>query len=177
MHLKCGRHSTPLNNSGLVTDMNQRTGSSLDWQYAPSLRATFMGPTWGPPGADRTQVVPMLAPWILLSGMVCCLMALSHYLNQCWWRYLNYLWNTSMAVWRHHGNAYSFRNITTLNSFYWHGLTLITARISNHMLSKVWDGITYAFLNFNSCTTEVKEWTSNFIPHMMMDVVTYPCWD
>ena len=27
-----------------------------------------MGLTWGPPGADRTQVGPMLAPWILLSG-------------------------------------------------------------------------------------------------------------
>ena len=27
-----------------------------------------MGPKWGPPGADRTQVGPMLAPWTLLSG-------------------------------------------------------------------------------------------------------------
>ena len=26
-----------------------------------------MGPTWGPSGADRTQVGPMLAPWTLLS--------------------------------------------------------------------------------------------------------------
>ena len=33
-----------------------------------TLIARFMGPTWGPPGADRTQVVPMLAPWTLLSG-------------------------------------------------------------------------------------------------------------
>ena len=30
--------------------------------------ARFMGPTWGPPGDDRTQVGPMLAPWTLLSG-------------------------------------------------------------------------------------------------------------
>ena len=28
----------------------------------------FMGPTWGPSGADRTQVGPMLDPWTLLSG-------------------------------------------------------------------------------------------------------------
>ena len=28
-----------------------------------------MGPTWGPSGADRTQVGPMLAPWTLLSGL------------------------------------------------------------------------------------------------------------
>ena len=32
--------------------------------------ARFMGPTWGPPGTDRTQVGPMLAPWSLLSGVV-----------------------------------------------------------------------------------------------------------
>ena len=32
------------------------------------LIAKFMGPTWGPSGADRTQVGPMLAPWTLLSG-------------------------------------------------------------------------------------------------------------
>ena len=35
------------------------------------LIARFMGPTWGPSGADRTQVGPMLAPWILLSRAVC----------------------------------------------------------------------------------------------------------
>ena len=33
-----------------------------------TLLARFMGPTWGPSGADRTQVGPMLAPWTLLSG-------------------------------------------------------------------------------------------------------------
>ena len=30
-----------------------------------------MGPTWGPSGADRTQVGPMLVPWTLLSGLFC----------------------------------------------------------------------------------------------------------
>ena len=39
--------------------------------------------------------------------------------------------------------------------FYWHGLTLISAWISNHMPSKVWNGITYPSLNFNGCTVEV----------------------
>ena len=33
-----------------------------------SQTARFMGPTWDPPGAHRTQVSPMLAPWNLLSG-------------------------------------------------------------------------------------------------------------
>ena len=35
-----------------------------------TLIARFMGPTWGPSRADRTQVGPMLAPWTLLSGDV-----------------------------------------------------------------------------------------------------------
>ena len=30
--------------------------------------ARFIGSTWDPSGADRTQVGPMLAPWTLLSG-------------------------------------------------------------------------------------------------------------
>ena len=33
-------------------------------------------------------------------------------------------------------------------SFYWHGLIWIRAWISNHIPSKVWDEITYPFLNF-----------------------------
>ena len=36
--------------------------------YIHALIARFMGPTWGPSGADRTQVGSMLAPWTLLSG-------------------------------------------------------------------------------------------------------------
>ena len=31
-----------------------------------TLIASFMGPTWGPSGADRTQVGPMLTPWTLV---------------------------------------------------------------------------------------------------------------
>ena len=34
-----------------------------------SLIARIMRPTWGPSGADRTHVGPMLAPWTLLSGL------------------------------------------------------------------------------------------------------------
>ena len=37
-----------------------------------TLIARFMGPTWGPSGADRTQVGPMLAPWTWLSGYLWC---------------------------------------------------------------------------------------------------------
>ena len=39
--------------------------------------------------------------------------------------------------------------------FYWHGLTLSPAWISNYIHCKIWDEITNAFLNFNGCTVEV----------------------
>ena len=45
------------------------------------------------------------------------------------------------------------------------------------MASKVWDEITYSLPNFNGATVEVWEWISNFVPHIIMDVITYPCKD
>ena len=41
---------------------------TIHCQY--SLIGRFMGPTWGPSGANKTQMGPLLAPWTLLS--VCC---------------------------------------------------------------------------------------------------------
>ena len=35
-----------------------------------SLITRFLEPTWGPSGAERTQVGPMLASWTLLSGII-----------------------------------------------------------------------------------------------------------
>ena len=43
--------------------------SPLRVGYATPQIARFMGPTWGPSGADKTQVGPMLAPWTLVSGI------------------------------------------------------------------------------------------------------------
>ena len=43
----------------------------------------------------------------------------------------------------------------TWDPFYWHGLTLIPAWISNYMPRKVWDEIIYLLLNFNGATVEV----------------------
>ena len=54
-------------------------------------------------------------------------------------------------------------------------LTLIPAWIGNHMPCKVWDQITYPFPNFNGSTVEVWEWINNFIPHIIIHVITYPC--
>ena len=70
---------------------------------------------------------------------------------------------------------YVRENQKTISSpFYWHGITLIPAWISNHMSNKVWYEITYPFLNFNCIS---YEWISNFTPHFIIDVITYPCWD
>ena len=37
--------------------------------YKSCLTARFMGPTWSPSRADRTQMGPMLAPWNFLFGL------------------------------------------------------------------------------------------------------------
>ena len=41
-----------------------------------------MGPTWGPSGADRTQVGPMLAQWTLLSGIIVAVISVT---EQSWY--------------------------------------------------------------------------------------------
>ena len=48
------------------------------------------------------------------------------------------------------------------------------AWISDHMPSKVRDGITYPFPNFNGCAIEVWEWIRNFTQHFIMDVIRSP---
>ena len=45
--------------------------------------------------------------------------------------------------------------------------------ISNYMPIKMWNEITYPFPNFNGCTVEVWKGISNFLPHFIMDVITY----
>ena len=56
-------------------------------------------------------------------------------------------------------------------------LIWIPAWISDYTHFKVWNEITYPFPNFNSCTIEVWEWISNFIPHFAGHMITDPCWD
>ena len=48
-------------------DISQKQHLYME-RTAATLIASFMGSTWGPSGADRTQVDPMLAPWTLPSG-------------------------------------------------------------------------------------------------------------
>ena len=49
--------------------MREQAKQAVQRLGCTSLIARCMGPTWGPSGAGRTQVGPMLAPWTLLSGM------------------------------------------------------------------------------------------------------------
>ena len=51
----CEWHKKGNRNNGCLGDMHP-------------LIARFMGPTWSPSGADRTQVGPMFTTWTLLSG-------------------------------------------------------------------------------------------------------------
>ena len=56
-------------------------------------------------------------------------------------------------------------------------INLISAWISEYIHYKLWEEITYPFPNFNGCTVEVWEWIWNFLPHFIMNVFTYLCWD
>ena len=59
-----------------------------------TLIARFMGPTWGPSEADRTQVGPMLAPWTLLSGKSYCFVIARSW-NLKYWTTLQLMWCNS----------------------------------------------------------------------------------
>ena len=49
--------------------------------------------------------------------------------------------------------------------------------ISNYILYKVWDEITYPFPNIKSAAFEVWEWIGNFISHFTGMWFTRPCQD
>ena len=73
------RHAIIRTDAGILligpseTDFNEiliknHTFSSRKFIWKCPLIARFMGPIWGPTGADRTKVGPRYAPWTLLSG-------------------------------------------------------------------------------------------------------------
>ena len=100
------------------------------------------------------------------------------YMNICSLDKMSDILKTGCSMVYHHYNLFNkalFGVFYSWGPFYWHGL--ISAWISNHMPSEVWDEITYPFPNLNGCTFEVWKWISNFIPHNVMHAFTYPCWD
>ena len=68
------------------------------------------------------------------------------------------------------GTYYKF---IVLSGPFFHGSTLMTAWSDKYTHYKMWDEITYPFLNCNSCTVEVPEWISNFTLHFTGHVITY----
>ena len=87
-----------------------------------SVKAGFMGPTWGPSGADRTQVGPILAPWTLLAGI-------------CWTEFVQtpQLWHPSIQEAKliihgmHTSNANHCDIVTPYGDIGWPTLTQVTA--------------------------------------------------
>ena len=150
------------------------------------LIARFMGPTWGPSGADRTQVGPMLAPWTLLSGASL---------------FTSNTFNSSPPGQNgHHFTNNNCRCIFVKENFcslikiaqkfvpkgpvdYNPALIKIMAwrwigdkPLSEPMLT--WFTETYMRQLKHICATvEVWVWIRNFISHFPWYVVTYPCWD
>ena len=70
--------------------------------------ASFVGPTWGPPGDDRTLVGPMLAPRSLLVGyrsVMVHLLAIKYYCAngpsrnhfETKWKYIMFTWNSNTS--------------------------------------------------------------------------------
>ena len=60
-----------------------KSGNGISWLRTGigSLITRFVGPALGPSGANRTQVGPMLAPWTLLSGLLCLLLEFDVFSN------------------------------------------------------------------------------------------------
>ena len=111
--------------------------------------------------------MPLIAVWLRIAGLIT--------------QHLRWLWFECTV---HPQNMHSFRNVRCLvlvrydlpytSAFF----TNFNPRwIINHTPCNVWDEITYPFPNFNGCTVDVWEWINNFIPHFIMDVITYLCWD
>ena len=51
------------------TCVHMCTVSTFVCAHVSTLKARFMGPTWGPAEADRTQLGPMLDPWTCYLGI------------------------------------------------------------------------------------------------------------
>ena len=94
----------------LVFD-NQRNRDKLGivrwrvmWQTMVTQIAKFIGPTWGPPGSNRPQMGPMLAPWTLLSRHIW-LCGINGFLSplSMYWKYISHrmVQNSKMQIRAH----------------------------------------------------------------------------
>ena len=67
-----------------------------------------------------------------------------------------------------------WKNIFSLFRCFATGVPSLTWIKYNHSMNKQ---IAYPFPNLNGCTIEAREWIANFIPHFIMDIFIYLCWD
>ena len=118
---------------------------------------------------------------LLAQVMVCCLMAPSHYLNQCWldinFTRSTHELNPSHVFWYH-----TFGIITTspmgqelILNWLQGGITLSRVRPAICMQINAIEALSAAVWSFR-VTIEVWEWISHFLPHFIGPVITYPYW-
>ena len=109
---------------------------------------------------DRYGSVYLILSYLILSSTIICWKCLQYsnvLIRKSMFKQTTFCNSTSPWLWARFVFRYS----------------LVLTWISNYMLGKVWDEITYPFPNFNGFTVEVWERISYFIPHFTRDVITY----
>ena len=113
------------------------------WKYPfpyGKVHGANMGPTWVLPAPSGPHVglmnlaIRAAFPHVTIK---------SHYHDYNAINHANSVIMECVAHWDHYPGT-----------FYWRGLTLISAWISNHAPGEVWGEITYPFASFHNCTVE-----------------------
>ena len=86
----------------------------------------------------------------------------------------NWYWYFHIHVWPSGARIYvllcaDVRNLASTNNS--RGIDIC---VKNNITRKVLSEITYPFPNIDCITFEVWKWIGNFIPHIIMDAITYP---
>ena len=125
---------------------------------------------WGTPILPEINSLwPSDAIWQHLYGstlaqvMACCLMAPSHYLNQCWLIFSKFQWHPLEGNCTKIAQLLIIKIILKINNLTFHSnipgdneLTEIRAWISNHICCFLWYALTYPYPNLNSVDTLLK---------------------
>ena len=136
-----------------------------------SLIARFIGQTWGPSVADRTQMGPMMAPCTLPSGLVCFpvfFMAASLAMHQSISR--SRMWgNLKIYICKnnHYRTTAEQNNARTPCVHYLGPLLQTRINFDPHMSCKMWDEFIYPFTNSNGCTVDVWEYHISYNYHII----------
>ena len=117
------------------------------------------------------NIVCMVIPWVVIS--VCSAAVIVTIFRSTKKRQSEY-------TGRHHtpDAQVAYRDcMATKDHSYWHRLTLVPLWISNYMPSVLCAEISLPFPKSYSCIAEVWKLINNFITHIKMNVITYPCMD